>query len=59
MASEEESRAQEEGREPDPDRLLAEMKERVNKSRGESSAVRSIQCVFFVQFLDVRGEMVG
>lgn len=50
MASEEESRAQEEGREPDPDRLLAEMKERVNKSRGESSAVRSIQCVFFVHF---------
>ncbi|CAK9235774.1 unnamed protein product [Sphagnum jensenii] len=33
MASEEESRAEEEGREPDPDRLLAEMKERVNKSR--------------------------
>ncbi len=42
MTSEEEFRAQEEGREPDPDRLLAEMKERVNKSRGESSAVRSI-----------------
>jgi crooked neck len=45
MPAEEEARAQEEDREPDPDRLLEETKQQVLRSRGEVPVARSFWLV--------------
>jgi crooked neck len=45
MPSEEEARAEEEGREPDPERLLEETKQQVLRSRGEVPVARSFWLV--------------